>query len=310
MKSINKYILIPALVMGLPVISLLAQGEIVFSPADLIPHQEGYYVAGVNLDLNGDEIMEFYNGCFDGYENPGRPQDNHHESGAQQNFRYMNCMIMPTCTHKNEPIEPPVHLGYIQLAPSSNLGTDSAVIGAILTPPVMNLQHLLLETSSDVSIQDWRPIIYNIEYSKDNELTWEASFIQDHLTAQGGYRVTYSGESHLEFEEMVNASKTGPITIRISTNDVKLDYPNKGWYVKVHYLSLMADLYTAIDESRYGVNNGNLRINERTVVSDYPVRIFNSLGQTIGTGKMINVPSSGIYFVLLPSGVSQKIFIR
>ena len=190
MHSFKRFIKIAALAAGLPVTSLFAQTEIVFAPADLIPHQDGYYIAGVYLDLNEDGTPEFYNGCFDGYENPLSPQDNHHESGTQQNFTYITCMIMPTCTHKGTPIEPPVPAGYIQMAPSQYLGTDSASISAVITPPVMNLHSLFMETSSDVSINDNRKIPYNIEYSKDNGLTWEWAYIQDYVAAQGGYRVT------------------------------------------------------------------------------------------------------------------------
>jgi hypothetical protein len=309
MKTLKRYFLTSATAIGLTVSFLFSQSEIIFNPAELIPHEDGYYIAGVYLDLNDDGTPEFYNGCFDGYENPLSPQDNHHETGTQQGFSYINCMIMPTCTHKSTPIEPPVPDGYIQMAPSLYLGTDSASISAVFTPPVMNLQSLFMETSSDVSINDNRKIPYNIDYSKDNGVTWEDSYIQDYVEAQGGYRVTYNSESHLEFEEMVNVSKTNPVIIRISTNDVSLERPYKGQYVKIHSVKLMADLATDIVDRFDNHRRFDIRIIDRTVFSGDFFMLYNGLGQLVGSGKTICLPSQGLYIVKWPKGASQKIFI-
>ena len=43
-----------------------AQTEIVLNPAELIPHEDGYYIAGVNLDL--DEGFS-----ASGFRNPPKP---------------------------------------------------------------------------------------------------------------------------------------------------------------------------------------------------------------------------------------------
>ncbi|MBN1414480.1 MAG: hypothetical protein JW973_05220 [Bacteroidales bacterium] len=310
MKTIPKFLASTLMVVSMGILTLSAQNEIIFSPAELIPHDDGYYIAGVYLDLNEDGTPEFYNGCFDGYENYLSPQDNHHECGTQQNFTYISCMIMPTCTHKSTPIEPPVPDGYIQMAPSLYLGTDSASISAVLTPAIVNLQSLFMETSSDVSINEQRKIPYNIEYSKDNGLTWENNYISDFVAAQGGYRVTYTSESHLEFEEMVNASKDNPIVLRISTNDVSLDRPIKGQYVKIHSIKIMADMVSSIDDSRIDNNKLNLKVNNRTLFADNSIKVYNSLGQFMGSGKQVSLPSGGIYIVLSSNGALQKIYIE
>jgi hypothetical protein len=310
MKPVKRYLLTSVFAIGLPMTVLLSQSGIILNPAELIPHQDGYYVAGVNLDLNEDGIMEFYNGCFDGYENPLSPQDNHHESGTQQDFTYINCMIMPTCAHKSTPIEPPVPDGYIQMAPSLYLGTDSASISAIITPTVINLQSLSMETSADVSINDNRKIPYNIEYSKDNGITWEPAFIQDYVAAQGGYRATYTSESHLEFDEMVNESKVNPVLIRISTNDVSLERPLKGQYVKIHSIKIMAEIVSSIRESNIDSRKFDILVKDRTVSSDNFMILYNCMGQFAGSGKTVCLPSPGIYIVKLPDGTSQKLFIQ
>ncbi|MBN2274216.1 MAG: hypothetical protein JXR41_01605 [Bacteroidales bacterium] len=310
MKSKIKHKLTIALAIGMPVISLFSQNEIFFNPAELIPHEDGYYIAGVNLDLDQDGNLEFYSGCFDAYENFLSPQDNHHESGTQQNFTYINCMIMPTCTHKGTPIEPPVPDGYIQMAPSLYLGTDSASISAIISPAIMNLQSLFMETSADVSINDQRMIPYNIEYSKDNGLTWEITYIQDYVEAQGGYRVTYDSQSHLEFEEMINASKTDPVVIRISTNDVNIERPLKGQYVKIHSMKLTADIASSITDVKVDDCLSDLMVKNRTLSARHPVKVYDIMGRYVNSGQTIEFPSEGIYIVFLTNGKSKKLLVK
>ena len=314
MKS--RLITITILVASLLTIScrLMAQEEIIFSPADLIPHDEGYYISGVYVDENEDGIMEFHNQCDDYYEeDPQDPQLNHVETGTQQDFTYIKCMIMPDCEPKSTPIDPPVQTGYIQIAPCYYMNTDSASISCILSPPLMNLVSYTLETSSDVSINDQRYIPYFLEYSTDNGVTWEASYIQDYVAAQGGYRVTYDQEYSLSFEDMINASKETPIIIRLITNDVAVERPNKGQFVKVHHISIIAEKTApaGVAEKEPTGPRTFFRIHDRTIIAvREPLRVFDICGQLVGAGLEITVPFSGIYLVRTLEGEARKVYIR
>ncbi len=288
-----------------------AQTEIIFNPSLLEPDQTGYYVSGVEVDENKDGTMEFHNKCDDYYEVPTSPQDNHHETGTQQDFSYINCMIMPTCEHKGTAIEPPVATGYIQMAPCLYMGTDSASISAITTPPLQNIDSMLMETSSDVSINETRKIPYNIEYSKDNGITWEETFIKDNVATQGGYRITYSSEQSLEFDEMITASKAAPIIIRISTNDASIERPNKGQYVKVHLIKIYAEKSSASKEINLN-NKYTYRVQEFTVLSEQncAFSLYNNVGQLIGKGKIVEVPLPGLYIAVASDGTVKKLIIK
>lgn len=291
------------------ILEISAQDEIIFNPAQLFPHEDGYYISGIYLDIDNNGENEFYNKCVDAYENPLSPQDNHHETGSQQNFSYSNCMIMPTCEHKGTAIEPPVPMGYIQMAPSLYMSTDSASLSAVYTPSLINMQSLTIETSSDVSINDTRKIPYNIDYSKDDGKTWESAYIQDYVAAQGGYRVTYTSESSLDFMEMAEASKKSPVILRISTNDISIERPNKGQYVKIHSIKIVADQASSVKKSDYDINS-NLIVENNTIYSENFITVLNTLGQVVGSGKIVNVPVKGIYIVFFQNGFSQKIIIN
>lgn len=317
MKSHNVKKTIAALFMMVPYLIISAQEEIILNPAELTPHTDGYYVAGVYVDENNDGVLEFHNGCEDYYEDDVSdgfydPHVNHAETGEQQGFTYHNCMIMPTCGHKSSPIDPPVATGYIQLHAcmySSPL-TDSAIISYIQTPPVKNLTSIYMETSSDVSINANRQIPYNIEYSKDNGTTWEAAYLSDVVEAQGGYRVTYDGSVNLEIQEMIDASKVGPIVLRLITNDRKVPSPMQGQFVKVHSLKLTAEKISSVDKVNtdprinYIIENHTIKANMGSV------QVFNLAGQLIGSGTQVTVPHSGIYMVRLSDSSVQKVYIK
>lgn len=296
--------------------SIMAQEEIVFSPADLVPHNDGYYVSGVWVDENEDGIMEFHNGCEDYYEDEVSddgfydPHENHAETGEQQGFKYVNCMIMPTCEHKNDPIDPPVALGYIQLHACLYSNTDSAVISYIQTPPVTNLVSLTLETSSDVSINPNRSIPYNIEYSKDYGTTWEYTYLADHVLTQGGSRVTYDGSVFFAMEEMINVSKETPIVLRIITNDRAVAGSEQGQFVKVHLLKLTADLFTSVNGMKTD-QPAEYQVRDLAITAvRSTMEVYNLTGQLIGCGTMVTVPHSGIYVVRLTDMTIHKVYIR
>jgi hypothetical protein len=317
MKSIYTHIF-TSLMLLFACVSIIAQEEIIFSPADLIPHDDGYYVSGVWVDENEDGVMEFHNGCDDYYEDEPdgspdwfyNPHENHAETGEQQGFKYVNCMIMPTCEHKSEPIDPPVALGYIQLHACLWSNTDSAIISYIQTPPVSNLVSLTLETSSDVSINPSRSIPYNIEYSKDYGTTWEYTYLSDHVLTQGGSRITYDGSIYYQFEEMMNASTESPIVLRIITNDRAVAGSEQGQFVKVHLLKLTADLVTSVNRVKTG-QPAKYQVRDLTItVVRSTLQVYNLTGQLIGSGTKVTVPYSGIYIVRLTDMAVHKVYIK
>ena len=296
-------------------IGIIAQEEIILNPAELVPHDNGYYVSGVWVDENEDGVDEFHNGCDDYYEDEPdgspdwfyKPYLNHEETGEQQGFKYFNCMIMPTCDHKSEPIDPPVPTGYIQMHACMYSGTDSAIISYIQTPQVQNLTSIFLEISTDVSIGDHRTIVYNIEYSKDNGESWEAVYLQDNVLAQGGHRVTFDGSVNLEIQDMIDASKVGPIVLRIITND-RGSSP-EGQFIKLHSLKITAEEVSSIDNPT--VSMLNIQTQNLSIISEKEkIEVYNIMGQFIGTGNLVEVPTQGIYLVRSENSPAQKILVK
>lgn len=299
--------------------TVFGQQEITLDPTTLTPADDGYYIGGVMLDTDDDGTEEFYNGCTDHYEyniSDGYPDEgwynvtlNHKETGTQQDFYYHNCMIMPDCEAKGTPIDPAMRAGYIQMHACVYSGTDSAIISYIQSPAIVNLTSFTIETSADVSLNDNRNVVYNIEYSKDGGTTWEATYLMDALDAQGGYRVTYDGETYLEIQEMLDASTEGPIVMRLITNDRAVDRPNKGQFVKLHSWVLNAEIPSNIETELNEVLTFN--INGRLVSSESGnLSVFNPIGQLVGEGMVVEVPKSGIYIVRDNNNKTQKVFIK
>lgn len=168
-----------------------------------------------------------------------------------------------------------------------------------------------METSSDVSVNDKRTIPYNIEYSKDNGKTWEASYILAHVAAQGGYKVTYTEDGLFPaFADFKTASNAGSIVIRISTNDHTVLGSENGQYVNIHRLVITADL---VADYISKINNRNLSftLHERTIVAhSAPIKVLNTLGQVIGSGYTVKVPCSGLYIVQSSNNQIHKIIIQ
>lgn len=296
--------------------TIFGQEEIIFSPADLEPHEDGYYLSGVDLDLDDDGETEHYSQCDDAYEGSDTiPQLNHQETGTQQNFDYMHCMIMPTCENKGTDIDPPVETGYIQMAPGQYLGTDSALVSSITSPEIINLESITLETSADVSINDNRKIPYFVEISTDGGETWiEDYYINDYVATQGGYRVTYDADNTdfpNDIEYFIEKSEETSIRIRILTNDVTVDRPNKGQYVKVHLFTIVAELAPESGISDLSNSEVTFSVQERNIISsDGAVSVYTVLGSLIGSGQKVTVPEQGIYIVKTSDGLSKKVFIN
>ena len=138
--------------------------------------------------------------------------------------------------------------------------------------------------------------------------------MHDNVAMQGGYRVTYNLEHSFSFEEMINASKEGPIVIRLITNDIAVERPNKGQFVKVHHMEIMAEKAEGVGivEDRFKSGQQTFfRIFEHSVFAvNVPIEVYNTLGQLIGSGIEITVPYSGIYFIRTNQGKAEKVFIR
>jgi hypothetical protein len=295
-------------------IKLSGQEEIIFTPAELIPHDEGYYISGVEVDEDQDGNMEFHNGCEDYYEDDLSdgiydPHVNHEETGEQQDFKYFNCLIMPTCGHKGTSIDPPVAVGYIQISACQFSNTDSAIYSYIQSPAISNLVSIYMETSADVSINDSRKVPYNIEYSKDFGVTWENDYLMDLVENQGGYRVTYDGSEYSVIQNMIDASKVSPIIIRIITNDRSVDRPYQGQFVKLHALTVTAEKASGLNN--ISQNRLYIKIQKQAIISEKGnIEVFNLMGQFIGTGDLVRVPYQGIYLVKPESGPVQKVLVQ
>lgn len=284
-------------------ISLFAQEEIILDPKDMTPADTGYYVGGIWKDKNDDGINEFYNGCVDEYGDAS-----HNESGVQFGFTYNRCMIMPTCWPKDADEDHGLaeidHAeGYIELTKTRYVGTDSAVLGYILTPQVENLQSLTLETSPDVSSNDQRHIYFWLEYSKDNGTTWELTYLQDETVSKKGDVRTYDGSIYFEFEEMMNASTEGPIVIRIIATPQT--YPQR---VKIHYIKIVADVVSSVKDVK--IEEQAFRVIDNVIYAEKgSVEVFNLLGTSMGSGEYVAVPE-GIYIVRTSDGHISKVLVN
>jgi len=300
-----------------------AQDEILFEPSELSVTDSSYYIKGAWVDYDKDGVLDWYNGCYDAYECKSwegyAVQENHHESGTDQGFKYENCMIMPDCPSKYEEdtIVPPIPRGYIQMAPCVYPGTDSASMSAIYSPPIMYLESLELALSVDVSIKPGeREIPFNIDISKDFGETWEDGFfINDICTERAGTWALYEEGHSIDFDMMIEASEEGPIIIRLYTNDRSIDAPLKGQFVKVHLITIWAELYE--EETQVGIKQNNIDLTKYYSISDRSitslkglVSVYNPSGQLIGNGKIIAVQNAGIYFLKFENGYTQKVFIK
>lgn len=293
-------------------ISLFAQDQIILNPKYMVPADTGYYIGGAWKDLNDDDVDEFYNECTEEFGG-----ENHNEAGVQFGFTYNKSMIMPTCFQKD--IDDTTKMdhseGYIQLDKTRDVGTDSAVMCYIITPPVTNLVSLTLEVSTDNTRTNDRPIDWLIEYSKDNGETWENSYIID------GYPITdkkygetfvYDGSEFQEFGDIKTASQEDPIVIRIMSRPqvYEPDGSVSIWAqrLRVHYVSIVADKVSSINNIEFDL--GTIRINNNTIYSDNgTIEVFNTLGQFMGSGEFVSV-QSGIYIVRNEMGATQKVLVK
>lgn len=286
--------------------NLFAQKDSVYTlnPPDLIPSDSGYYISGADKVVSG--VTVHYNGCYDAYGD-----GNFMENGLQQGYAYHKCMIMPTCIAKGTPTVP---AGFIGIGKGKYFGTDSMVMCIIMSPLISSLDSMFVQTSSDVSINGGRTVPYFVEYSMDNGTTWNQDYwIEDHVAIQGGYTVTYKGgKGDLNFDQMVADSKTKNIRLRIRSGDNSNSSlgADKGQRVFVHNIKIYAhpSLSTGIGAIAVSGKDVITITNNTISAKQGTIAVYNQLGQLIGSGKTVNVPS-GFYIVKSSLGVTQKIFI-
>jgi hypothetical protein len=303
-----------------------AQTEFVLNAGDLIPHDDGYFLAGITYDFNKDGIEDFVNGCptdfdFEDYERRTPTlktiYELHRESGMQEGFTYKNCMLMPVCDQKYvATLDPALSFGYIQMRPLIDTTDLELSFSYIESPSIRNLQSITIETSPDVHIQaDKRQIPYNIEYSKDGGVSYVLDyFISDVVQADGGSRVTYTTENSADFTQIQADSKTQNIKLRFSANyDLANLGAKKGQYVKVHKISIVADEASTevvpLTTNLPQIQNTIVFRNGAFSVEKGSLNVFTISGQLIGSGQSVAVVK-GLYLVVANDGTRKKFFIQ
>lgn len=286
-------------------ICLFSQVEIILDPAELIPADSGYYIGGIYKDKDKDGTDEFYNKCVDEYGDAS-----HNESGEQQGFTYNRCMIMPTCwpkdaddDHNEAAIEHPE--GYIELTKTKYVGTDSAVMGYIITPPIENLDSMRIEHSPDVSYLTNR-IYFLLEVSKDNGATWENVFIEGETQSKKGDVSKWDGSVSAEFQAIKDLSRNSSIIMRIMTKPSTTEYRSQR--LKIHWIKIVAEKASLIRP----VTTEDIIVkvsNNQIYTEQGQIQVYNLLGQLMGSGNYITV-KSGIYLVRTPIGATRKVLVK
>ena len=320
----------------------VAQTEFTFTPSELDPHPEGFYIGGETYTWDGAPSEFFANGCPGEVIN-GReidPEDYerrdpfnvtydlHNETGEQQGFSYYNAMILPDCNQKyigdEEQIDPQVATGFIQLHPSIDSNTDdvkdedSLKLSYIQSPLLSNLQSMTVETSADISIQqDRRYIPYLVEVSLDSGASWELiPYIQDEVSVRSGYRAVYD-ESNLDFKDMMDFSTEQNVMLRLISN---FDDPDleayKGQYVNVHKITIMADSAKAADPvdetvlSSVNLEENPIKLEQRRIfIEEGKIHVYSFSGQYFGNGKSVTV-TPGLFVVTTETGIRKKVLVR
>lgn len=282
-----------------------AQEEITHTlvPSELQPAQDGYFLAGREVEINGEMVLK--KGCDDNFGD-----NDHHESGTQQGFTYGNAMIMPTCMAKGtSPENWPT--GYIQLTKHTYPGTDSAKFGYIISPELTNLKSLEIKVGTDVSINPSRSIWMIVESSLDGGETWNGFYIEQELTNQGGDLLFFEadGESP-NFNAIVGDSKTGPILLRIATWPAPGE--DKGERLKIFGVEIVAEEggITPVNDEIY--TQKFFEVSNKTITANLGnITVYKITGARIGFGRKVTIPSSGLYIVKSEEkGIARKVFIR
>lgn len=306
-----------------PVDTTLVMDPAMFNPADT-----GYFVAGVNKDLDEDGIPEFYNGCYDAYGDA-----DHKEDGTQNGWTYENVIIFRGCElvadddviKGDQPAENWPSVGnIIQVTKHKYALTDSAEYGYIASPAFTNLQSVTVKVGTDLSINPNRQIFMLIEASTDGGETWEyvdndgEAFVIQQLTNQGGDIHTYTAGAGEGFDAIIAASEAQPIQLRFLPVPPPFTDANGE---RLKFWEITIDAQTA--PSTGGGGGGALSTVDRSQLNPFVVRdytfiatgahdlhVYTLSGVEIGSGKRVQVCESGLYIVKTVDGGARKIYLK
>ena len=307
-----------------------ADTTIVMDPADFTPHDDGYFLAGVDKDLIGDDgVTEHYSGCEDAYGDA-----EHKESGTQNGWMYDSVIIFRGCSTDpgvvddavkgTQPEENWPEVGnMIQLGKHKYALTDSASFSALVSPAFTSISSLTVKVSTDVSINNSRTIWMMIEASKDGGETWEyldnpngTAFIHQQLTNQGGDIHTYTaGGGNAGFEEIVAASNAGAIQLRIIAFPPPFTDANgerlKIWEVTIQGKTVPEEIVTVLAADNLKAEPAFvIRDGEFIAAKGQTLNVYTLSGVLIGSGERIPACDKGLFIVRTNDGESKKIYLK
>ncbi len=302
----------------------------VMNPANFIPHEDGYYLAGVDKDLVGDDgIPEHYDGCYDAYGDA-----DHKETGEQNGWNYANVIIFRNCS--NDPLtaddvvkgtQPeegwPTEANLIQVGKHKYIFTDSASYGYISSPEFTSLSSLTVKVSTDLSINSNRSIFMMIEASFDGGETWEYidnpdgdAFIYQQLTSQGGDIHTYTAGTNDGFDAIATASQAGPIMLRFLAVPPPFTEGKNG--ERLNFWEITINAKTTGKEKEVEVLANKLEReamfifkNETFIAAhDREISVYTLSGTLVGSGKEVHVCQKGLFIVKADNGITKKIYLK
>ncbi|MEP4531669.1 MAG: hypothetical protein ABJ004_01195 [Cyclobacteriaceae bacterium] len=304
---------------------------IVMDAGDFTPHEDGYYIAGVDKDLvGGDGIPEHYDGCFDAYGDA-----DHREVGNQNGWDYSNVIIFRSCSDDPETVDDvikgtqpegwPSEGNLIQVTKHKYALTDSADYGHISSPAFTNISSLSVYVSTDLAINNSRSIFMMIEASLDGGETWEyidnpdgTAFVYQQLTNQGGDIHTYTAGSNEGFDAIIAASQAGPIQLRFVSIPPPFTDTSVTNGERLNFWNITIEAQTAPKsntETPLAVGLDKIHpfiIQNRHFIANPGENLFvyNLSGTLLGKGKDVEVSQKGLYVVKTSSGATEKVFLK
>jgi hypothetical protein len=300
---------------------------IILDPAQFIPADTGYYIAGVDKDIIGkDGIPEHYDGCFDAYGDI-----DHKESGEQNGWKYDRVIIFRGCSSDPSVVDDaikgtvptenwPAVGNIIQLGKHKYPLTDSATFSYLESPAFSSITSLNVKVGTDLSINNNRSIFILIEASKDGGETWEyidnpdgTAFIQQQLTNQGGDDLTFTAGTNDGFDAIVALSQAGPIKIRLVAIPPPLSNASgerlKIWGVTIvgkTVPKVVAPLANNLElKAPYTFSNSIF-----TAIEGREISVYNLSGRLIGSGKSVAVHQKGLFIVRADNGYTKKVLLK
>ncbi len=317
---------------------------IILNPDNFVPHEDGYYVSGADVDKVGnDGIPEHYDGCEDAYGDAS-----HNETGIQNGWTYENVIIFNDCQDDEisvaagstikgtQPVSDwPTSESIIQITKLKKLDSADMTFGYIQSPAFSNIKSLTVKASTDVSINGGRDIFFLIEISRDGQV-WSYldyseipggdaladAFIIQKMTNQGGDIHTYtSGNSDFDAIKAISESADSIMLRIVSFPDLdrsKIDGERlKIWEMTIEAQTVVPSsggpgdttaLATSVDltQAPYRIVNG-----EFESLCNEKLYVYRLSGALVGTGNNVKIPSSkGLFIIKTESGFAEKVFIK